>query len=66
MPAVHRGAPEVPALGRSDRLDLRVRSAERAMEPLADYLFVAPDHGAHQRVRADVALTPLSELNRPR
>src|SRR5207248_3276003 len=62
---VQRRAVQVRAGRRADRLHLGVRSAQRAMEALADDRLLAPDHGAHQRIGTDLAASLLGQLDRP-
>ena len=56
---------EVVLAGRADRLDLGVGTAELAVKALPERLAVPGDHGADQRVGADLAATLLGQLDRP-
>jgi hypothetical protein len=47
------------------RSDLGVDVAQPGVETLTDYLAVAHEHGADERVRADSPPAALSELERP-
>jgi hypothetical protein len=63
---VHGRPCELGVAGRLDRLDLGMRRAERAVEPLADQLTVAADHRPDEGVRADPSAALLGQLDRPR
>ncbi len=61
---VQGGSRQRAFAGGADRLDLGVRASELAMEALADHPLGVGQHGAHERVGADVAASLLGDLDR--
>ena len=61
---VQRRATEVLRPGGTNRLDFRVGAPELAVKALAEDLTVPGDHGADERIGADLATALLSQLDR--
>ena len=61
---VQRRPGQILASGGADRLDLGVSAAQRAVKALTNHLINPADHRADQRIRADSAAPPLSQLDR--